>query len=277
MKKQKIILSFLCAVLVGSIMAFPLLISKVIQQDEKPVLTAQNTVVQYDRVEIPAKLTDRKEQIIEHCGYMVSYNSEWKIPNWVAYELTKEEVEGVTPRGKDFVPDPEVKGATATTEDYKNSGWDRGHLAPAADMKWSKQAMTESFYLSNICPQNHNLNGGVWKDLEERVRSYALQHGRLYVVCGPIVDTSYSTIGENKVAVPSAFFKVLLQNTQNQWSAIAFVFPNQSGRKPLSSYTLTVNELQKITHIDFFPTLPDSIENAIENTIDLDKWEFFLN
>ncbi|MDR2844216.1 MAG: DNA/RNA non-specific endonuclease, partial [Candidatus Symbiothrix sp.] len=101
-----------------------------------------------EKLEIPAAIEGRKEQIIEHTGYTVSYNQEWKIPNWVAYELTKDEIEGVTPRGKAFIPDPAVHGVSATTDDYKNSGYDRGHMAPAADMKWSKQAMNESFYLS---------------------------------------------------------------------------------------------------------------------------------
>ena len=226
-----------------------------------------------ENVEIPAKLHNRKEQFITHIGYTVSYNSDWKIPNWVAYELTKEEVEGTVPRFDAFMPDPEVPyKETATTNDYKNSGWDRGHMAPAGDMKWSEQAMKESFYLSNICPQNKNLNSGIWKDLEEQVRSLAIQKGNLYVVCGPIVSKQPTTIGSNKVAIPDAFFKVLLQNDNGNWSAIAFMFANESGRKPLSTYAMSVEDMQIITDIDFFPTLPDSIEEKIESQADFTKW-----
>jgi endonuclease G len=226
-----------------------------------------------ENVEIPGKLKDRKEQTITHVGYTVSYNADWKIPNWVAYELTKSEAEGDIPRSNHFVPDPAVPyESSATTNDYKNSGWDRGHMAPAADMKWSKQAMKESFYLSNICPQNRNLNSGIWKDLEEQVRALALQKGNIYVVCGPIVSDKPKTIGTNKVAVPDAFFKVLLQNEEREWSAIAFLFPNESGRKLLSTYAMSVDELENMTGIDFFPALPDNIEEKVESQVDFSKW-----
>ncbi len=230
-----------------------------------------------EKIEIPAQILGRKEQIITHIGYAVSYNSEWKIPNWVAYELTKEEVEGVTPRGKHFIPDPEVPlGKSATTDDYKNSGWDRGHMALAADMKWSGQAMKESFYLSNICPQNRNLNAGIWKDLEEQVRGLTTEKGAIYVVCGPVVSMRPTTIGHNKVAVPDSFFKVLLQNDNDNWSSIAFLFVNESGRRPLATYAMTVKEVQVITGIDFFPALPDSIEEKIESQVDFTKWNISL-
>ncbi|MDR3326854.1 MAG: DNA/RNA non-specific endonuclease [Prevotellaceae bacterium] len=230
-----------------------------------------------EKVEIPAKISGRQEQLIEHIGYTVSYNSDWKIPNWVAYELTKEEVKGVTPRGNNFVPDPEVSyGMSASTDDYKNSGWDRGHMAPAADMKWSEQAMKESFYLSNVCPQNKKLNSGVWKDLEELVRGLATEKGNIYVVCGSVVSKQPETIGHNKVVVPDAFFKVLLQNDNGNWSAIAFMFANESGRKPLSTYAMSVEDMQTITDIDFFPALPDSIEEKIESQVDFTKWHVNL-
>jgi endonuclease G len=226
-----------------------------------------------EKIEIPAKITGKQEQIITHTGYTVSYNSDWKIPNWVAYELTKEEIEGVTPRYNTFIPDPEVSySKSASTDDYKNSGWDRGHMAPASDMKWSEQAMKESFYLSNICPQNKNLNSGIWKDLEEQVRGLTAQKGEIHIVCGPIVSKQPKTIGYNKVAIPDAFFKVLLQNDNGDWSAIAFMFANESGRKPLSTYAMSVEDMQIITGIDFFPALPDSIEEKIESQVDFTKW-----
>ncbi len=231
-----------------------------------------------DKIEIPAKIQGSQERIIIHTGYTVSYNPAWKIPNWVAYELTREEVEGNVPRYDTFLPDPEVsEDESATTYDYKNSGWDRGHMAPAADMKWSKQAMKESFYLSNICPQNKNLNKGVWNDLEIQVRELARQKGKIYVVCGPIVANQPKRIGLNKVAVPDAFFKVLLQNDNNNWAAIAFMFPNKCGRKPLSTYAMSVDDMQIMTGIDFFPALPDSIEQKIESQVDFTKWNINTN
>ena len=108
-----------------------------------------------------------------------------------------------------FLPDPDVRGAKAYSNDYTKSGYDRGHMAPAADMKWSKQAMAESFYMSNICPQNPNLNRGDWNDLEEKSRQWAKKYGAVYIACGPVYDHGKpKRIGNNKVAVPDAFYKV---------------------------------------------------------------------
>jgi len=224
-------------------------------------------------IEIPAKIPNRNEIFITHTGFTMSYNPDWKIPNWVAYELTNEEVAGEEPRSNRFMPDPNLTLAqTATDNDYKNSGWDRGHMAPAADMKWSKQAMKESFYFSNVCPQNRNLNAGVWNSLEEQVRALALQKGSIYVVCGPIVDENPQTIGENKVVVPQRFFKALLQNNNGDWQAIGFVFDNKSGKRPLSTYALSVSELQEITGITFFPSLPEEIAERVKPEVDFSRW-----
>ena len=154
--------------------------------------------IDLNNIEIPTITDERSDRIITHKGFTLSYNYDWKIPNWVAYELTDIEVKGEVPRYDKFKPDPMVpQNVSATTNDYKHSGYDRGHLAPAADMKWDEQAMKESFYLSNICPQNPNLNGGVWKDLEEQVRDLASQKGSIFVICGPIVTDTSTTLGEN--------------------------------------------------------------------------------
>lgn len=230
-------------------------------------------LINLDNVEIPGKIQGRTERVIVHKGYTVSYNADWKIPNWVAYELTAVEVAGEEPRAKKFVPDPMVpKYETATVDDYRNSGWDRGHMAPAADMKWHQQAMRESFYLSNVCPQNRNLNGGAWKDLEEQVRDLAAQKGHIYVVCGPIVSDDCQTIGANKVVVPAAFFKVLLQEDDGVIHTIGFVYENVAGRRPMSTYAMSVDEVEELTDIDFFPSLPDKIEKRVEAEVDFTKW-----
>ena len=229
--------------------------------------------INLSNVEIPTIKDDRSSRVITHKGFTVSYNYDWKIPNWVAYELTDWEVEGEVPRYDRFKPDPMVPAhATATTDDYKYSGYDRGHMAPAADMKWDEQAMKESFYLSNICPQNPNLNGGVWKDLEEQVRDLASQKGRIFVVCGPIVTDDSHTLGVNEVVVPQAFFKVLLQEANGKVYTIGFVYENKSGRQPMSTYAKSVDEVELITNIDFFPSLPDKIEDDAELVVDFSKW-----
>lgn len=222
---------------------------------------------------IPQFTKSVKSQIIEHTGYTVSYNEQRRNANWVAYELTAHEVNGNEPRDDKFVPDPLVKGRQATTEDYKRSGWDRGHLAPAADMKWSKDAMEESFYMSNISPQNHNLNSGVWKSIEELVRDNAARYGKLLVATGPVFTDKkgLGEIGKNKVVVPNGFYKVLLI-FDDGYKGIGFYCENKSGKKKLENYVLTIDEVEEITGIDFFHRLPDDIEAEVESRVTEDTW-----
>ena len=225
------------------------------------------------KYELP-KMTNANasEKVIEHVGYTVSFNTKHNIPNWVAYDLTSEEVAGVTPRAKHFEPDPQIIGCP-TTDDYKNSGYDRGHMAPAGDMKWSEQAMNESFYLSNICPQNHNLNGGDWKALEEHLRTMATQYEKGYIACGPIISAKPQTIGMyHQITVPDAFFKVVLRKKGDSWSAIGFMMPNQAGHKSLNKYAMSVDDIEIITDMDFFYNLPDEIEEIVESSYQLSDW-----
>lgn len=235
--------------------------------------TATYKPIATTNIELPRLLAPQSEQVIAHEGYTVSYNSQWCIPNWVAYELTADEVYGEVPRGDDFVPDPLAKGNTATTNDYKRSGYDRGHMVPAGDMKWSKTAMDESFYLSNICPQNKNLNKGDWKELEELARKWAVEYGNIYIACGPIVLNNYKTIGENNVVVPESFFKVFLRDTGNRWTCIGFLFENKAGNKKLNTYIRSIDEIEKLTGIDFFPLVPDDVEEKIESQTNVYEWK----
>ena len=227
----------------------------------------------YKQLEIPRLVSSRSQQIIEHIGYTVSHNPVWNIPNWVAYSLTDTELLGDIPRAKNFNPDPEVLGEAVVTRDYTHSGFDRGHMAPAADMKWSEQAMYESFYMTNICPQNQSLNRGDWNDLEELARDWANTYGEIYIVCGPLVSDKYQTIGtNNKIAIPNAFYKVFLRKKGDLWTTIGFVMPNQACNQPLMTYMLSVDDVEQMSGIDFFYNLPDSIENIIEQDIAFCDW-----
>ena len=224
---------------------------------------------------IPQFTKPTKSQVIEHIGYTVSYNEQRRNPNWVAYELTGEEVDGKEPRANKFIPDPLVKGRQAVDDDYKHSGWDRGHHAPAADMKWSKQAMDESFYLSNISPQNHNLNSGVWKSIEELTRDNAQKYNKILVVTGPVFTSKdgLGYIGENMVLIPNAFYKVLLTYYDNGYTGIGFYCENIAGKKSLDYYAKSIDEIEKITGIDFFHLLPDEIESKVEREYDWNNWK----
>ncbi len=223
-------------------------------------------------LEIPESTTKRPEQIITHAGYTVSYNPEWRIPNWVSYELTRDETEGKLDRSDDFEVDPKVKGVCPSNEDYKRSGYDRGHMAPAADMKWNSTVMKECFYYSNMCPQKHSLNAGRWKTLEEKVRDWAQEDSAIVIVCGPIVDKGYNTIGKARVAVPQRFFKVILVPFLKKPRAIGFIMKNEKEELPLSSYAVSVDRVEKITGLDFFSALPDDVENSIESSNSTYGW-----
>ena len=216
----------------------------------------------------------RKEQIIRHEGYTVSYNSDYRIANWVAYELTSKEAKSKkATRSNKFVPDPLVKGATALNEDYTRTGYDRGHLAPAGDMKWSMKAMRESFYLSNICPQDPDLNRGIWKELEEQIRLWASENGSLLVVTGPIITDDLRRLGKNQVGIPKRFFKVVCTQTAGRPEGVGFLFDNRDyGDTSLRSMMIPIDSVESVTGIDFFPSLPDSIERPMEASVNKSCW-----
>jgi DNA/RNA non-specific endonuclease len=226
--------------------------------------------------EIPRLKEKRQEQVIRHEGYTVSYNSEYRIANWVAYELTATEAKSKkTERSNKFVSDPQVKGATAMNEDYTRSGYDRGHLAPAGDMKWSAKVMRESFYLSNICPQKPKLNRGIWKDLEEQCRLWALDNGSLLIVTGPVITGDMKRLGKNKVAIPKSFYKVLCYYTEKGYKGIGFLFENRDYKdNSLKSMVIPIDSVEKVTGIDFFPSIPDDQEKEMEATVDWSSWSF---
>ena len=229
------------------------------------VIQESNKQTDIARMEIPAMPAKKQGQIIQRTGYTLSYDAKNKTPQWVAWELTKEETRGKEERSTEFTPDPDVIGTKVVTYDYSHSGYDRGHMAPAGDMKWSKKAMKESFYMTNICPQDHNLNTEDWNDLEMKSREWARRYGKVYIVCGPIykgIRNEY--IGEHRVKVPDAFFKVILINDAKKQAALGFYFENEAGERPLTDYLVSVDEIEKITGMDFFPSLPDDIEERLE-------------
>lgn len=213
------------------------------------------------------------EQMLRRTGYTASYNKTTKLPNWVAWHLTADRTTGPAKRsGVDFQADMDVPAPRAEDSDYYGSGYDRGHMCPAADNKYSEKAMEESFLFTNMCPQNGNLNRGDWNEMEQACRRWAKEYGGVYVVCGPILyKGKHKTIGKNKVVVPEAFFKVVLRTGENP-KAIGFIYKNAEGNRPKGDYVNTVDEVERITGIDFFPELPDDVENKVEATADIADW-----
>ena len=256
--------------------------------DTRAVATAEGqqakakTVVMY---EMPAPLKDRPEQILKRTGYTTSYNSRTKNPNWVAWHLTKGHTYGSNQRENEvFTEDESVQAPRATNNDYYNSRYDRGHMCPAGDNKWDKLAMEQSFLFTNVCPQNHGLNKYEWNDLEIQCRSWAREYGAVDIVCGPIYNSQgerfkvgagsqeqQKTIGRNKVWVPDAFFKVILCR-QGRPKAIGFIYRNEGVKQSREEAVRSVDEIERLTGIDFFPSLDDAIEDRIEASASLSDW-----
>lgn len=226
-----------------------------------------------DGIEIPALRPGSGEQILKRTGYTASYNKQTMLPNWVAWTISAGRLSGPAKRpARAFHEDTDVPKPRAVDMDYVNSGYDRGHMCPAADNKWSKEAMYESFLFTNICPQNHNLNIGDWNEMENQCRRWAEEYGKIYVVCGPILyKGKHKTIGRNKVVVPEAFFKVVLRTGKTP-QAIGFIYKNEKGNRPKGDYVNTVDDVERITGIDFFPALPDDVEKRVEAKANLGNW-----
>jgi len=211
--------------------------------------------------------------LVQHQHYSLSYVEEHEQAEWVAYELTEAEVRSnIADRTDDFREDPLVSTGSASLTDYRRSGYDRGHLAPAGDMGFSEVAMSESFYLSNMSPQDRAFNRGVWKDLEEDVRTWAVASGSLYVVTGPIFGSDPKRIGENGVSVPDYYYKVLLDYQKPEIKAIGFLLPNESTSESPQAFVETIDNVEAYTGIDFFPELPDELETELESSANAGDW-----
>ena len=236
------------------------------------VCSCEFSLPQTTLMELPAySVTDN---IIEHEGYVLCYNTGTLTPDWVAYEMTAEECAGHLDRDSfNFRMDPSWSGTQAMREDYANSGWTKGHMACAGDFHWDEDAMKETFYLTNICPQDKTLNAGDWNYLEKKVRSWAKKHGSVWVVSGPIAGSGkYGRIGERGVEIPDAFFKAVMYEKNGKYHAIAFIMGNDANRYYLKDCAVSINELESITGLDFYPMLDDSVEEQVEARVNFSDW-----
>lgn len=261
-------LGFSLLVIVIAVIAYLVVTSK--KPAHKDGGGVATTAERLQEVKNPAGL---REEIIPYTGMTVSFNRNTHEPNWVAWELLGSEVSGESGREPGFLVDPEIDGC-ALPEDYRNTGFDRGHMAPAGDMKWHSQAMRESFYMTNICPQSPDLNRGAWKKLEEKCRQRAEADSSLVIICGPVFDKSgpAARIGGTGVAVPQSFFKVILAPfVEHPW-AIGFIMPNGYVDGGMQKAAVPVDQVETLTGYDFFSALPDSIENDIEARCDFNAF-----
>ena len=212
-------------------------------------------------------------QIVRYTGFTVSFNPELHIPNYVVWELTADEAEGRARRVSNFQVDNSVRGC-ASLADYRRSGFDRGHMAPAGDMKWSEQAMNDCHYLTNMAPQVNALNSGAWSTLEANCRRWALRDSAIVIVCGPVLtDKLTRTIGESEVVVPERFYKVVLAPYANPPRGIGFLMPNAKVRGGVQTTAVSIDEVERVTGYDFFSALPDEVETEVESQCNYPLWQ----
>ncbi|PQJ77424.1 DNA/RNA non-specific endonuclease [Polaribacter glomeratus] len=212
--------------------------------------------------------------IINHEGYNLSYSEKHEQAEWVAYSLEKNEIVYTNRKRPYFIEDPKIKTKSADWRNYKKSGYDKGHLCPAADRRASEESYNETFYTSNITPQNHGFNAGIWNELEQQTRYWAKKYNRIYVISGGVLVDNLRTIGSEKVAVPNQFYKILLDYTAPEIKTIAFLIPHKNSNQPLQEFVVSIDEIEQLTGIDFFPNLPDDLENKLEKSSNYKNWSF---
>lgn len=212
------------------------------------------------------------DQIVKHIGYTLSYSEVHEQAKWVAYVLTAEETSRIVKRSNKFKVDPEVKTGSAEDADYKHSGYDRGHLAPAADMGWSSIAMQESFFYSNMSPQIPAFNRGIWKTLEELVRQWAIENSALLIVTGPILEDNLPKIGPNGVSVPRYYYKVIVDYIEPEIKGIGFIIPNEGSNETLQNFAVPIDSVQRVTRINFFAKIPIEQQKEIERKLCKKCW-----
>lgn len=211
-------------------------------------------------------------EIVVHSYFTLSYNEKHEQANWVHYKLTPSFLNGNTARTDKFLRDPKVSTSSAGPNSYRGSGYDRGHLAPAGDMKFNSISMSESFYMSNISPQDPSFNRGIWKKLESLVRAWG-EESEIYVTTAGILNSNnLGSVGINSVTIPAKFYKVIYSPSKQKM--IGFVLNNRKSYNALSTFVVSVDSIEELTGIDFYSDLPDEIENKLESEISKSRWDF---
>lgn len=217
------------------------------------------------------------DQVVDRVGYALGYAEQYEQPAWVQYHFTKQENKNKRfKRGEEFFPDPEITTGSATLEDYKHPTYDRGHMAPAADMQFSEEAMHDCFYLSNMSPQHRAMNAGIWADIEKFVRYTVNIERDLYVITGPIFGKTPRTIGPNRVAIPDSYYKIIYDTTPPE-KMLAFIVPNNRSNQPIHTFVTTVDEVEAQTGLDFFSALPKEKTDLLEAKTTPKDWKRLTN
>jgi endonuclease G len=247
---------------------------KTVEEIFKEVEVLKLLEIQKKIKEIALPTPIQGEEIVNHSTYTLSYNDEHEQPNWVIHMVTKDILYGAVSRTNDFRPDPNLKCGSMDSVDYWNSGFDRGHLAPSADFRWSLNALSESYYYSNMSPQVADLNRGAWSKLENQGREWSLDCNELFVVTGPVLKPNLPKVqqGSFRLSIPEYYYKIFVDLYGPEYKAIAFIMPNKKIDDPIMNYVVSIDEIEKKTGIDFFPTLDDSLEERLEKKSIVEEW-----
>lgn len=220
---------------------------------------------------LPSSTTN---SIIFHDNYTLSYNEPFEQAEWVMYELKKSHLTYDDRKRPYFIEDPKVKSKSADWRNYKRSGYDRGHLCPAGDRRFSEYAYNETFYTSNISPQRKDFNAGVWNRLEQQIRQWCKKYDDLYIITGGVLEDGLEEIGEEDVDVPNSFYKIVFRKENNGIKALAFLFPHQESRKPLANFLISIDDLEEKTGLDFFQNQKKELQEKFEGTVSKKGWNF---
>ncbi len=244
-----------------------------LNEDEKAEIISEGKSTKKETNEyfLPTSTTG---QVIHHKGYSLSYSEPHEQAEWVAYELKKSHLSNTNFKRPYFEIDKAVKTGAANWRNYKKSGYDRGHLCPAGDRRYNQLAHDETFLTSNISPQEHKFNSGIWNTLEQKVRYWASKYDGVFVITGGVLSGKMETIGVEEVSVPNQFYKVLIDNNSGETKIIAFLIPHKNSNKPLYEFVVPVDTIEKLTGIDFFPQLDDNIEDRLEASSSYKAWSF---
>lgn len=242
-------------------------------EEEKSEIVSEGETVKTNTNEyfLPTSTTG---QIVHHEEYSLSYSEAHEQAEWVAYELKKAHLSSTNHKRPYFEIDEAVKTGAAHWRNYKNSGFDRGHLCPAGDRRYNQSAYDETFLTSNISPQSHQFNAGIWNRLEQKVRYWASKYNGVFVVTGGVLKGTTETIGDEYVSVPNQFYKVLIDTNSGETKMIAFLMPHENSNKPLYKFVVSVDTIEKLTGIDFFPELDDVVEDKLEASNSYKEWVF---
>jgi endonuclease G, mitochondrial len=215
--------------------------------------------------------TSTTKQIVHHPYYSLSYSETHEQAEWVAYELSKAHLEHNNFERPYFIQDRSVSSGSADWKNYKNSGYDRGHLCPAADRGFDYDAFHQTFLTSNISPQHHDFNRGVWNRLEQGVRRWARKYDGVFVITGGVLSKDLPSIGYEEVSVPSHFYKIVADFSSKEPRTIAFLLPHTPDTKSYN-HQVRIDSIELLTGIDFFAGLSDKVQEKLESRIDTSNW-----